>query len=204
MSRTYGNESDEENEEEPYEIVYAGEESKRSYVSKDGNAKATFPNGDSYEGAYVSQMRNGRGEYIFAARTAPAGEREENEEYAKYSGEYKDGQRNGVGTFVYPDKSSYIGQWKCDERHGHGVYTYSSGDKYVGQWVNDEKNGEGTYIYCHDATQLSGHWKKGKLENGLWRFYEGGKEFLALIKKGKVQRYISSAEAKNLAELLTK
>ena len=41
----------------------------------------------------------------------------------KYVGEYKDGKRNGQGTFTYPDGEKYVGEFKDGERNGQGKIT---------------------------------------------------------------------------------
>ena len=54
-----------------------------------GVGKATFPNGDTYEGRYENGKRHGNGTYRFRNS-------------AKYVGEYTKGRRHGHGTFWYP------------------------------------------------------------------------------------------------------
>ena len=54
-----------------------------------GVGKATFPNGDTYEGKYEFGRRHGNGTYRFRNS-------------AKYVGEYSKGRRHGHGAFWYP------------------------------------------------------------------------------------------------------
>lgn len=58
-----------------------------------GVGKATFPNGDAYEGKYEYGKRHGNGTYCFRNS-------------AKYVGEYTKGRRHGHGTFGYPGNQS--------------------------------------------------------------------------------------------------
>merc|ERR1719296_160979 len=40
------------------------------------------------------------------------------------------------------DGGKYTGEWKNDERNGLGTYTWTSGDKYIGGWKYDNQNGQ--------------------------------------------------------------
>jgi hypothetical protein len=46
---------------------------------------------------------------------------------AEYRGEFKVGQFDGVGTYVYPDDSEYRGHWKQGKREGFGRMEMPSG-----------------------------------------------------------------------------
>jgi len=59
----------------------------------------------------------------------------------EYVGEYKDGKRNGQGTFTYLDGRKYEGELKYGVLHGHGTWTSSDGKKYVGKWKNGNFHG---------------------------------------------------------------
>jgi 1-phosphatidylinositol-4-phosphate 5-kinase len=43
-------------------------------------------------------------------------------------GEWREGQKNGHGKYVYNDGESYEGGWKESMYHGKGLKTYSNGD----------------------------------------------------------------------------
>jgi hypothetical protein len=49
----------------------------------------------------------------------------------KYVGEFRDGYRNGHGTFIWSDE----GKWKEGKFHGQGTFTFSDGNKGL---VNSE------------------------------------------------------------------
>jgi len=72
----------------------------------------------------------------------------------KYVGEWKDGVRNGQGTFYFLADNQfkgdkYVGEWKDDKRNGQGTYTYADGAKYVGEYKDDKVNGQGTYTFAN-------------------------------------------------------
>lgn len=68
----------------------------------------------------------------------------------RYAGDYKDGMKEGRGTYYYDD-GHYEGEWSQDERSGEGtVYDKEGGVRYRGQWSHDRWNGAGT-VYLKSA-----------------------------------------------------
>lgn len=84
-------ESGDKNEKEG---VYVG--GRNEIKERHGQGKNIFPNGDIYEGQYVSGKRHGQGTYIWKAGH-------------RYQGEFQSNERFGNGLFVYPDGSKYNG-----------------------------------------------------------------------------------------------
>ena len=79
-----------------------------------------------------------------------------------YLGKFKNGMRNGQGTFIYQDNSRYEGEWKNDMRYGKGKLYFSKDNKqgykmFYGDWKNDTINGYGFLFLIN-----------GKIHNGLW------------------------------------
>ncbi|MDC0202057.1 hypothetical protein OAJ56_02315, partial [Flavobacteriales bacterium] len=72
---------------------------------------------------------------------------------------------HGHGTWIGGEGrykgDKYVGEWKEGKKDGEGTYTYSNGDKYVGEWKGDEKHGEGTYTY-DDGTIKKGLWENNE------------------------------------------
>ena len=54
-----------------------------------------------------------------------------------YEGEWKDGVYDGQGTYILPGGEKYEGEWKDGLKHGHGILTYSNGEMLVGDFVMD-------------------------------------------------------------------
>ena len=78
----------------------------------------------------------------------------------EYAGQWKDGKRNGQGTYNFASGSKYVGEFKDGKKHGHGTYTFAGGDKYVGEYRDNKFHGQGTY------TSANGKIQKGMFENG--------------------------------------
>jgi hypothetical protein len=55
----------------------------------------------------------------------------------KYTGEWKDGSRNGYGIFFYSNGSKYEGEWLKNKKHGMGILTFEDGSIYEGTFVDD-------------------------------------------------------------------
>ena len=70
--------------------------------------------------------KNGQGTFTWAITNNYGGWLNGN----KYAGEWKDGERNGQGTFTWADGGEYVGEWKDGKRIGEGTYTYA--DNIIG------------------------------------------------------------------------
>jgi len=80
---------------------------------KHGRGVKTWAWGDRYEGGFTNDRRNGKGMYVWGARSPWAGER--------YVGEYLADQREGFGTYYWPSGDRFDGIWKRDRRHGYSA-----------------------------------------------------------------------------------
>jgi len=164
-----------EGEREPGEMkeITAGEAPKvmtKEYQllgERSGTGKATFPQGDVYEGEFSAGARAGHGKYVYAA---PPPKEEEGEEakppIADYEGGWKKGLKNGVGVMTYAAGSKYHGHWKNGKYDGNGTLYYPNGDIYTGAWVGGQKHGQGTYIFKETDTQVTGEWYHNQLMSG--------------------------------------
>jgi len=110
-------------------------------------------------GCVSGDCENGDGTYVYSGVL----------EGGKYVGEWKDGNKNGKGTYTYASGSKYVGEWKDGKRNGEGinywilsskVHNMPAGSKYEGQWLNGLKDGYGKTTYA-DGTIKEGLWKEG-------------------------------------------
>ena len=139
---------------------------------------------NSSSGTYdAERVKQGEGTYIWMG--PGAGDDETPVEIARYTGNYKDGMRHGVGRFVYPNGDIYEGEFFENKMHGEGSYTYKkSGDIYSGSWVNDKKNGRGVYEFGADKSILQGEWVDGQITKGEW-VLKGAAVFTGEFKLGR-------------------
>jgi hypothetical protein len=68
---------------------------------------------------------------------------------------------NGTGVFIYPSGAKYVGQFKNGEIDGIGACYYTDGSKYQGEWSKRFPEGRGTKTF-EDGRQWTGMWQKGQ------------------------------------------
>ena len=66
---------------------------------------------------------------------------------------------NGVGKWVYTDKTTYEGQWVQTKKHGQGTETWPNGYIYKGEFKNSEWSGQGILTFP-DGSTYEGQWNK--------------------------------------------
>ena len=80
---------------------------------------------------------------------------------------------NCFGTYSWDDGDKYTGEWRDDEKNGQGTYTYASGDKYVGEWKNGKKDGQGTYTYADGENYVGAHKDGERNGQGTYTYADG-------------------------------
>ena len=86
-----------------------------------------------------------------------------------YEGDFENGLKSGIGTYIYKNGDKYIGGFKNDEKNGYGAYYYNNGDSYLGEFSKNKKDGKGSYYYTN-GDKFTGKFKKGKA-HGFGKFY---------------------------------
>ena len=98
----------------------------------------------------VGNCDNGFGTYVWGDDSKYTGD--------KYTGYWKDGLREGQGTYTWANGEKYEGTFVGNRFSGTGTMLWNNGDKYVGEWSDSKRNGKGTYTYA-DGTIKKGVWK---------------------------------------------
>ena len=62
------------------------------------------------------------------------------EDGSTYTGEYQDDLEDGQGTRIYPDGEKYIGGWKDGKKNRQGTTILAKGDKYIGEYKDNKRN----------------------------------------------------------------
>ena len=111
-----------------------------------------------------------------------------------YVGEFRDGKRNGQGTYTWVNGTKYVGEWKDNKRHGQGTtifangqktWSYPFGYKYIGEYKDDKQHGQGTFIWT-DKSKFVGGWKDGKIHGqGTYTYTDGITKYVGEFIDGK-------------------
>lgn len=113
------------------------------------------------KGCFSGDCVNGYGKFINADSTI-------------YSGNWKNGKREGGGSLTKKDKSILYGNWVNDEFMGKGTIIYPNKDRYEGEIKDELPNGKGVLFYENfnykDKTTLEGNFINGKI-NGPGEYY---------------------------------
>ena len=92
-----------------------------------------------------------------------------------YVGEFRNGKRNGQGTYTWKNGNRYVGQFVDDKIEGQGTFTFRDGAKYVGSFRNEKRNGRGTYSWANGNVYV-GDFLNDKIEGqGTYSFANGNK-----------------------------
>ena len=70
----------------------------------------------------------------------------------QYEGQYKNGLRDGMGTYVSKLDDRYTGMWKEGKRHGKGKASYGMGGAFEGNWQADKPDGPGKLTWAGGRT----------------------------------------------------
>lgn len=84
----------------------------------------------------------------------------------KYVGAFKDGKRNGQGTYAFSNGQKYVGEFNDGNMNGQGTYTFPTGQKFVGEFSNGKGNGQGTEYRADGTILRSGVWANGVFVSG--------------------------------------
>lgn len=97
-------------------------------------------------------------------------------DYFRYIGEWKSGQKNGTGKFMIGSNSYYEGEFKDGEITGKGERYFSNGNYYKGEFLNGEFNGKGEFVDKTTGEEYDGEWKDNRRHGqGVLRYKDGTK-----------------------------
>ena len=103
----------------------------------------------------------------------------------QWIGYFDNGEKSNYGK-LYNDEGKLIfeGEYKNGLRNGEGTYYYSGGLKYEGQFVNGLREGKGTF-YWEDDTRWKGTFKNNEMD-GEGTFYTKEESFPVVYKNGEI------------------
>ncbi|TMW57074.1 hypothetical protein Poli38472_002999 [Pythium oligandrum] len=144
---------------------------------------------ETYTGDWAANQFHGTGKYIDAEGRVYEGEFHQGKKHGMgkqlvsgankdhYTGEWKEGYRDGIGVATFEDGSTYSGNWKRDLQDGEGTFTAASGERYSGQWRNGLRDGAGVLFNPSTGVTKEGTWVKDEAIDGDWtiQFPDGSK-----------------------------
>ncbi len=107
------------------------------------NCKLTYPKGDQYVGqCNLDNRPHGEGQYTWTSGSV-------------YTGQWRDGQRQGFGTIKYSNGARYQGMWAANKKHGQGTYWSAAGSRYEGVFANGQFTANGV-CFLPDGQRVAG------------------------------------------------
>lgn len=97
----------------------------------------------------------------------------ENNSNGKFTGERIDGKKEGQGTFIWEDGSTYVGEFDNDYMNGYGKLTIPGKGTYEGNFIKGKKSGTGTYKFINGDI-YTGSWDNDLMSGyGTYTFANG-------------------------------
>lgn len=103
----------------------------------------------------------------------------------QYVGEFRNGKRDGQGSYTWPSGEKYVGEFKDGEINGHGARTFPSGERYVGEFVDGKIRGHGIFTYP-SGEKFVGEFKDNKLNGQGSRTLPGGEKYVGEFKDDRL------------------
>ncbi|KAK8793061.1 hypothetical protein WA588_005798 [Blastocystis sp. NMH] len=197
--------------------LYANDELNRVIQEFNGNTMIEYGNNGKriYKGGFAGNVKSG------FKRNGDGKEFDVDGETALYSGDWKNGKRDGMGTRFRGYKPVYTGEWKNGMRNGKGEEMDENGrvvfvgewkdgkgkgkemdadgnGMYEGEWWNGKRNGVGEVL---KGTRWIGHWKDGKMNGmGYERDGNGVVKRGCLFENGEMKRVVQEFDGGKMVE----
>ena len=148
-----------------------------------GVREVTYSDGSIYRGAMRGIQLHGKGEYTSKA--------------FKYQGEFKDGLKQGQGTYEWDSGLRYEGEFEADRPNGKGKFMFPNGDVYEGDVKAGVVSGRGVYV-TKGGDRIEGSFADGRANgSGIYRFASGDRyegEMVAGEPRGKGRYYTRTGD----------
>lgn len=79
----------------------------------------------------------------------------------RYDGEWKADLVDGRGVYNAYGNGIYTGEFKFGMREGVGTIVFTNGDEFTGEWFQDKPWGRGVYKSARDGSTYTGDWHSG-------------------------------------------
>lgn len=166
--------------------------------NKQGFGIVTYMNGSKYEGTFINGERDGKGVLTFSnkdrcAPSLPSSISQPCFVFAllwplivffiilffrvrvarcRYDGDWKQGKKEGTGTYLWANGSIYQGEYVNGKKEGKGIMIYNNGTtqaqtRTTSRYVQHSRTWHDTHDTTHDTTthagdRYEGEWKGGR------------------------------------------
>lgn len=89
---------------------------------------------------------------------------------SSYAGEFINGNRSGIGAYMWANGDHYVGRW-VDDKKTQGTFTWANGDRYNGSWLDNNRSGYGRMISTKQSSTNIENWMKNKIGSWQGDFY---------------------------------
>lgn len=90
-----------------------------------------------------------------------------------YGGSFQNYLPEGFGNIKYKNGNSYSGFWHRGKKHGKGQMNFKNGNVYSGEFALDKMHGQGTMVFAN-GQKYEGQWSNNRAHgNGIWTFETG-------------------------------
>ena len=124
-----------------------------------------------YEGDWHEDKKEGKGRLFYDG--------------TNYSGEFKNDQPEGNGTYIDNKGDMYEGTFVCGKLEGMGHLIKKNGDQYVGMFVKGVMQGKGQYMYKGDKRLYDGEFVDGEMKGKGVILYSNGDRYEGEVVNGQ-------------------
>ena len=149
-----------------------------SQSARVGNSHTFRPPTTVGQGTYY--YGNGKSNAVTPGASNPHG----SQGGARYTGEFKENMRHGLGHYILPDGSEYHGMWSQGKMNGRGVFTWPDRSVYDGDFKDGERHGQGI-LNTSDGFTYDGTWVQNAMEGRGIARYPNGQTFEGLFSNGR-------------------
>ena len=152
----------------------------------EGRGTCRFVSGNVYEGEWKAGLKDGFGEFRWAAEEGGSiyiGEWSEGNMHGKgeyryangnvYEGSFVDGAWEGEGSFRFSNGDVFAGVFRDHKKEGLGTHRFASGEVYEGEYKEDERHGRGTWRAANGDMWVGGYEVGAKEGVGTWLYADG-------------------------------
>jgi len=134
---------------------------------RSGHGTMQYESGNYYEGGWIQDVKSGAGLMLWRRRLEYyEGEWRDDKQNGTGEHIWIDLAERHAAQYAQQGCNCYLGQWKDGQRHGIGTFSYANGARYLGDWVQGLKEGIGV-VMRDDSALYSGTFHSDRISQSL-------------------------------------